>query len=166
MEMDVITVNLIIKNKSTTISHGLTLIDHRHDLKMFKHFAVKPLACGSWFHLSFEHVDFTSMVDKSTDHRELLLISCLDTNPYCSTPFHFQTKKKKTFSVVVNRCTSHDMIISGFLLTKRLFVFSSVRPCLLQKHSLWVLTCLQGLLCLQMLGSLMEKISDLLVPLI
>ena len=84
---------------------------------------MKPLACGSWFHLSFEHVDITSMVDKSTDHRKLLLISCLDTNPYCSTPFHFQTKKKKTFSVVVNRCTSHDMIISGFLLTKRLFVF-------------------------------------------
>ena len=55
--------------------------------------------------------------------RKLLLICCLDTNPYCSTPFHFQTKKKKTFSVVVNRCTSHDIIISGFLLTKRWFVF-------------------------------------------
>ena len=108
MEMDVVTLNVIVKNKSTIIFHGLTLIDHRHDLKMFKHFAVKPLACGSWFHLSFEHVDSTSMVDKSTDHRELLLISCLDTNPYCSTPFHFQTKKKKTFSVVVNRCTSHE----------------------------------------------------------
>ena len=123
MEMDVVTLNVIVKNKSTTIFHGLTLIDHRHDLKMFKHFAVKPLACGSWFYLSFEHANITSVVDKSTDHRKLLLICCLDTNPYCSTPFHFQTKKKKTFSVVVNRCTSHDMIISGFLLTKRLFVF-------------------------------------------
>ena len=123
MEMDVVTLNVIVKNKSTTIFHGLTPIDHRHDLKMFKHFAVKPLACGSWFHLSFEHADITSVVDESTDHRKLLLICCLDTNPYCSTPFHFQTKKKKTFSVVVNRCTSHDMIISGFLLTKRLFVF-------------------------------------------
>ena len=68
MEMDVVTLNVIVKNKSTTIFHGLTLIDHRHDLKMFKHFAVKPLACGSWFYLSFEHVDITSMVDKSTDH--------------------------------------------------------------------------------------------------
>ena len=36
MEMDVITVNVIVKNKSTTIFHGLTLIDHRHDIKMFK----------------------------------------------------------------------------------------------------------------------------------
>ena len=209
MEMDVVTLNVIVKNKSTTIFHGLTLIDHRHDLKMFKHFAVKPLACGSWFYLSFEHVDITSMVDKSTDHmlmiyeithiwpaemkwrwrndrrsesnlcncvkkpekkiqdfngvwtcdfaitgvmlyqlsyeatdvgsrstvgsyvpvkemivndiwnksymncgnemkmkkwssqwthRKLLLICCLDTNPYCSTPFHFQTKKNNIFS--------------------------------------------------------------------
>ena len=36
MEMDVITVNVIVKDKSTTIFHGLTLIDHRHHIKMFK----------------------------------------------------------------------------------------------------------------------------------
>ena len=38
MEMDVITLNVIVivKNKSTTIFHGWTLIDHRHDIKMFK----------------------------------------------------------------------------------------------------------------------------------
>ena len=95
--MDVIT-DVIVENNSTTILHGLTLIDRRHDLKMFKHFAVKPLACGSWFYLSFEHADITSVVDKSTDHRKLLLICCLDTNPYCSTPFHFQTKKNNIFS--------------------------------------------------------------------
>ena len=73
MEMDVVTLNVIVKNKSTTIFHGLTLIDHRHDLKMFKHFAVKLLTCGSWFHLSFEHVDITSMVDKSTDHMLMII---------------------------------------------------------------------------------------------
>ena len=98
MEMDVVTLNVIVKNKSTTIFHGLTLIDHRHDLKMFKHFAVKPLACGSWFYLSFEHADITSVVDKSTDHRKLLLICCLDTNRYCSKPLHFQTKKNNIVS--------------------------------------------------------------------
>ena len=38
------------------------------------------------------------MVDKSTDHRKLLLICCLDPNPYCFTPFHFQTKKNNIFS--------------------------------------------------------------------
>ena len=30
--------------------------------------------------------------------RKLLLICCLDTNPYCSTPFHFQSKKNNIFS--------------------------------------------------------------------
>ena len=34
MEMDVITVNVIVKNKS--IFHGFTLIDRRHDIKLFK----------------------------------------------------------------------------------------------------------------------------------
>ena len=29
------------------------------------------LASGSWFHLSFEHSDFISIVDKSTDHSDL-----------------------------------------------------------------------------------------------
>ena len=29
---------------------------------------------SSWFHLSFEHFDIISVVDKSTDNRKLLLI--------------------------------------------------------------------------------------------
>ena len=32
---------------------------------------MKPLACGSWFHLSFEHFDVISMVDKSADNEKL-----------------------------------------------------------------------------------------------
>ena len=132
------------------------------------YFPVKEMSVNDMWNKSYMNCGNEMKMKKWSSQwtdRKLLLICCLDTNPYCSTPFHFQTKKKKTLSVVVNWCTSHDMIISGFLLTKILFVFSSVRPCLLQKHSLWVSTCLQGLLCLQMLGSLMEKISDLLVPL-
>ena len=35
------------------------------------HFAAKQLACDSWFHLSFEHSDVISMVDKSTVHGKL-----------------------------------------------------------------------------------------------
>jgi len=35
---------------------------------------MKPLSWGSWFHLSFEHFDVISMVDKSTDHGKLLSI--------------------------------------------------------------------------------------------
>ena len=38
-------------------------------------FAVKQLACGSWFLLSFEHFVVISTVDKSTDHGKLLSIS-------------------------------------------------------------------------------------------
>ena len=97
--------------------------------------------------------------------RKLLLICCLDTNPYCSTPFHFQTKKNNIFSCCWWMYKSWHNYFRLFTNKKIILFFSSVRPCLLQKHSLWVLTCLQGLLCLQMLGSLMEKISDLLVPL-
>ena len=49
-----------------------TLIDYRNDVKMFnENFAVKPLACNKWFHLSFEDFNVISMVDKSTDPRLL-----------------------------------------------------------------------------------------------
>ena len=37
-----------------------------------QNFAVKPRAAGEWFHLCFEHFDVISMVDKSTDHGEML----------------------------------------------------------------------------------------------
>ena len=57
-----------------------TLSDHRNDVIMFKTLLWKhsPAACGFmdpwWFHLSFEHFDVISMVDKSIDHGKLLLI--------------------------------------------------------------------------------------------
>ena len=41
-------------------------------------FAVKPLACSSWLHLSFKHFDIISTVDKSTDHGKLLSINLLN----------------------------------------------------------------------------------------
>ena len=47
------------------------LFEHRND------HAVKPLACGLWFHLNFEHFDVISMADKGTDHGELLSINFL-----------------------------------------------------------------------------------------
>ena len=92
MEMDVITVNVIVKNKSTTIFHGLTLIDHRHDIKMFK--------ALQWNHspvvLGFTWV--LNMLASLLWSIRVLLICCFNTNPYCSTPFHFQTKKNNIFS--------------------------------------------------------------------
>jgi len=42
-----------------------TLIDHRNDTKNVQNFAVKPLARGSWFHLSFEYFDVVSTVDRN-----------------------------------------------------------------------------------------------------
>ena len=33
---------------------------------------MKPLSCGSWFHMSCEHFDVISMVNKSTDDGKLL----------------------------------------------------------------------------------------------
>ena len=71
MEMDVKTFHVIVKNKSTTTFHVRALIEHRND------HAVKPFACGLWFHLSFEHFDVISMVDKSTDLGEFLSIKFL-----------------------------------------------------------------------------------------
>ena len=47
------------------------LFEHRND------HAVKPFACGLWFHLNFEHFDVISMADKSRDHGELLSIKFL-----------------------------------------------------------------------------------------
>ena len=37
-----------------------------------ENFAVKPLVCGSWFHLSFKHFEAISIVDKSTVRGKLL----------------------------------------------------------------------------------------------
>ena len=43
--------------------------------KKSKHFAVKPLVCGSWLYLSFDlHFDVISMLDKSTEHGKLFSI--------------------------------------------------------------------------------------------
>ena len=41
------------------------------------HVAVKPLACDSWFHFSFEQFDFIPMVDKKTDHRNCWFVDLL-----------------------------------------------------------------------------------------
>lgn len=37
-------------------------------------FAMKPLVCSLWFHLSLEHFDHIFMVDKSTEHGKLFSI--------------------------------------------------------------------------------------------
>ena len=50
-------INVIVKNKSITIFHGLhyTLIDHRNYAIKCSNLCVKPLVCGSWIYLSLEH---------------------------------------------------------------------------------------------------------------
>ena len=72
-EMDVKTVNIVVKNKSTTIFQGL-YSDRPYKWRHVQNFAVKPLACGSWFQLIFEHFDVISTVDKNTEHGKLLSI--------------------------------------------------------------------------------------------
>jgi len=57
MEMDFKTVNVECAQKQ---------IDNNFPWSVL--FAVKQLTWVSWFHLSFEHVDVISMVNKSTDH--------------------------------------------------------------------------------------------------
>ena len=55
-----------LMNKSTTIFHGLSLIEHRNDVKMFKT-RVKPLACSSWYTAytaKFWHFDVIFMVNR------------------------------------------------------------------------------------------------------
>ena len=41
--------------------------DYGNDVMVASHFAVKLLAHDSWLHLSFEHFDIISMVDKSIE---------------------------------------------------------------------------------------------------
>ena len=63
-------------------------------------FAVKPFACGSWFHLRFEHFDVTSVVDKSRDHGKLLSICSFNYYDYQNDQSNTQEartrKRKKT----------------------------------------------------------------------
>ena len=41
--------------------------DHGNDVMVASHFAVKLPAQDSWLHLSFEHFDIISVVDKSKE---------------------------------------------------------------------------------------------------
>ena len=41
--------------------------DHGNDVMVASHFAVKLFAYNSWLHVSFEHFDIISMVDKSIE---------------------------------------------------------------------------------------------------
>ena len=59
-EMDV---SVIEKNNRQFFMVG-TIVDHSNDIKSSK-------LCGSWFHLSFEHFDVISMIDKGIDHGKL-----------------------------------------------------------------------------------------------
>ena len=53
---------------------------------------MKPLACGSWFHLSLEHFDVISMVDKSIDLGKLLSI--------CDVQMHYWAKPKSELYIL------------------------------------------------------------------
>ena len=66
-EMDVKTVNVIVKNKSQQFSMVCDLIDHGLCSETKRLRLVVSLAF-------FEHSDIISMVDKSTDHAKLLFI--------------------------------------------------------------------------------------------
>ena len=57
-------INVTVKNKATTIFHGLPSYRHRNDTINVHNFAVKPLACGLFY-------DITSMVCKSVYHGKL-----------------------------------------------------------------------------------------------
>ena len=54
-------------NKSTDHGNNVMVAQFVFLFLLCDIFAVKPLACGLWFQLGFEHVDFISMADKSTD---------------------------------------------------------------------------------------------------
>ena len=64
-EMDVKTVKWMLSWKTNRQKFAMvcSLID--------QNLAVKPLARGAWFHLSLQHFDVISTVDKSTDHGKL-----------------------------------------------------------------------------------------------
>ena len=77
--------------------------------------AMKPLMLGAgqwWVHMfpwkkwvlmmyEINHIWTAEMKWRWRNHHSEW-ICCLDTNPYCSTPFHFQSKKNNIFS----RCWS------------------------------------------------------------
>ena len=59
-------VTVIVKKQSTTIFFCLYADRPSKWRQNVQNVRVKPLVCGSWFHLSFEHFDVISMFDKST----------------------------------------------------------------------------------------------------
>ena len=70
----VCTVPLVFFQQQDDFSHAYwsrTMVnkstDHGNDVMVASHFAVKLLAHDSWLHLSFEHFDIFSMVDKSIE---------------------------------------------------------------------------------------------------
>ena len=65
----------IFRETSTEMAVKTVNVVVEMELKV-QNFAVKPLACSSWIHLSFEHFDVISVVDKSTDQGKLLSV-CL-----------------------------------------------------------------------------------------
>ena len=70
MELGIKTVNIIVKNKSTTIFYGVNSHQPKKWHQNVQNFAVKPLAIP----LEFEHFDFISKVNKNTDHGKKMSI--------------------------------------------------------------------------------------------
>ena len=83
-----------------------TLKHHRNVAKNVQNFAVKPLARGSWFHLSFEHFDVISMVDRNIAVYLLINANNVFNKNVQSTIFrsgtligHFRVPKPHTFKM-------------------------------------------------------------------
>ena len=70
LEMDLKIVSIIYYN----FSWSALLSTIEMTSQNVQNLGVKPLACSLWLHLSFEYVDVIFMVDKSTDHGQLLSI--------------------------------------------------------------------------------------------
>ena len=72
--MDVKTVNVSVKKQIDNNFPGSVLLSTVEMTSKCLKLCVKLLARGSWFHLSFEHFDVISVVDKRRDHGKLLSI--------------------------------------------------------------------------------------------
>ena len=84
--MGIKTVNGIVKKIKSNFPRSVLLNRPYKWCQNVENLLVKPLACGLWFHLSLEHFDVISMVDKSIDHGNLLLI--------CDVQMHYWAKPK------------------------------------------------------------------------
>lgn len=97
------TVNVTVKNKSVDNKFQWFILLSTIKMTWKCENDVKPLACGSWFHLILKHFDVIPIAEKIMDHRKLLSI-CLTV---CWAVIKSNSKSVQSSHMGYNMCTEY-----------------------------------------------------------